>query len=143
MKKIVSVFFLFSVFCLSSAEFSQSILFKNSVNLISVKNIQFQYDKSFSFLKGEVDDVFSFRVGGENIIRRAEVIFFGSLTFSTFIGWLLFSAYNSIIHGDTFGTLKRYQFLSLYLGGSVLAFSVSLSDLLIRLRPFMKRVEFF
>ncbi len=82
----------------------------------------------------------------ENLLRRAEIIFFGSLTFVSFFGWLFFSTYNTVLYGDTFGTLKRYQFFSLYLGCAVVSFSVSISDLFIRLQKkngFNKKVIFF
>ncbi|HOJ63034.1 MAG TPA: hypothetical protein PLE45_01320 [Spirochaetota bacterium] len=78
----------------------------------------------------------------ENPFRRAEILFFGSLTIVSFGGWLGFSIYNLIIYGDNFGVLRREQFLALYLGSSLLALSVSISDLLKRNNKF-KNVEFF
>ena len=71
---------------------------------------------------------------GENIIRRAEVLFLFN-DFSTFIGWMLFSAYNTILHDQTFGKLERYQFLLFYLGGAVLSLSVSVTDLVGTITP--------
>lgn len=80
---------------------------------------------------------------GENIIRRAEIIFFGALTFVSFFGWLTISGYNAIMGSETFGTLKRYQFLTLFIGSGVVGLSVSLSDLFLRLKPYLKQVEIY
>lgn len=79
----------------------------------------------------------------ENLIRRSEVLFFGSLTFATFGGWLFFSIFNVLIYDDTFGKLRRDQFLILYLGSSVVSVSVVLSDLILLFKPKMKHVSFF
>jgi hypothetical protein len=80
----------------------------------------------------------------ENPIRRAEILFFGSLTFTVFGGWLFFSIYNAMIYNDPFGRLRNEQFLSLYFGSCVIAFSVSLSDLFINLKPkFKKNIEIY
>jgi|GEM_PF-2784193 len=80
----------------------------------------------------------------ENPIRRAEILFFGSLTFVTFGGWLFFSIYNILIYNETFGQLRREQFIPLYLGGSIISFSVVISDLFINLKPkFKKNIEIY
>ncbi|MCK4796188.1 MAG: hypothetical protein KAT05_02335 [Spirochaetes bacterium] len=79
----------------------------------------------------------------ENPIRRASILFFGSLTFATFGGWLFFSLFNVLIYDETFGKLRREQFLILYLGTGVISISVVLSDLFINLKPKMKRVEIY
>ena len=68
-------------------------------------------------------------VNTENPFRRASILFFGSLTFATFGGWLFMSIYDVLVYGDVFGNLRREQFLLLYLGSSIISFSVVLSDL--------------
>lgn len=65
----------------------------------------------------------------ENPIRRAEILFFGSLTFSSFGAWIFFSLYNFLIYNEPFGRLKREQFLVLYCGCTVVSISVVLTDL--------------
>ena len=42
---------------------------------------------------------------------------------------------------ETFGTLKRYQFMTLFIGSGVVGFAVSLSDILLRVKPYMKNVS--
>lgn len=78
-----------------------------------------------------------------NPIRRAEILFFGSLTFVVFGGWLFMSIFNVMIYDETFGKLRREQFLLLYLGSGIISISVSLSDLFIRLRPKLKNIEIY
>ncbi|HOV15032.1 MAG TPA: hypothetical protein PK771_12150, partial [Spirochaetota bacterium] len=77
------------------------------------------------------------------LFRRAEILFFGSLTIVSFAGWLTFSIYNVIIYGDTFGNLRRDQFLILYGGSAVISFSVAITDLFIQLKPKIKGVEIY
>lgn len=79
----------------------------------------------------------------ENLFRRAEILFFGSLTFATFGGWFFFSVYNTMIYNEPFGKLRREQFLPLYLGSSVISISVVLSDLFINIKPKIKGVEIY
>ncbi len=146
MKCIYCIFLVLSIALLHSNDFDKKVILKNGVNIITNKQITGTSISKYSTSSNEdsiLNEPLSINIKGENLIRRAEIIFFGSLTFSTFLGWLMFSAYNSIMYEDTFGKLRRYQFLTLYLGGSVIAFSVSLSDLFIRLKPYFKRVEFY
>jgi len=79
----------------------------------------------------------------ENLIRRAEILFFGSLTFATFGAWLFFSIFNALIYNGTFGELRREQFLFVYLGSSVISISVVVSDLFLRLKPERRRIEIY
>ncbi len=79
----------------------------------------------------------------ENPFRRIEIIFFGTLTITSFSAWMFFSLFNVIMYNDTFGNLRRDQFLILYDGSGVLSLSVSISDLLIGLKLKSKTVEFF
>jgi hypothetical protein len=79
----------------------------------------------------------------ENLFRRAEIIFFGSLTVSAFASWMFMSLYNSLIYGETFGNLNRNQFLLLYLGAGTISISVSITDLFIKLKPKIKGVEIY
>ena len=81
----------------------------------------------------------------ENIFRRMEILFFGSLTIITFSGWLSFSIFNMVIYGDDFGMLRPAQNLSLYLGSGILSLSVSVTDLINNLQKKRKfrYVEFY
>lgn len=76
---------------------------------------------------------------GENLLRRAEILFFGSLTIVSFLSWISFSVFNVLVYDEPFGVLKRHQYLALYLGSSVISLSVSISDLLIRLNKPLKK----
>lgn len=88
---------------------------------------------------GEKKNILDYK--GENLIRRAEIIFFGALTFASFAGWLGISGYNMMMGASTFGTLKRYQFMTLFIGSGVVGFAVSLSDILLRIKPYMKNIS--
>lgn len=90
-------------------------------------------------MPGEKKNILDYK--GENLIRRAEIIFFGALTFASFAGWLGISGYNMMMGSSTFGTLKRYQFMTLFIGSGVVGFAVSLSDILLRVKPYMKNVS--
>lgn len=79
----------------------------------------------------------------ENVFRRMEILFFGSLTIVSFAGWLCFSIFNIVIYGDAFGIIRKEQFLPLYLGSSIISLSVSVSDLLINIKNNKKIVEFY
>lgn len=79
----------------------------------------------------------------ENMFRRMEILFFGSLTIVSFSGWFAFSIFNVLIYNDPFGVIRREQFLTLYLGSSVISLSVSVSDLLVNLKKKNKYVEFY
>ena len=79
----------------------------------------------------------------ENPFRRAEILFFGSLTFVTFSGWLFYSIYNVMIYNETFGRIRKEQFLPLYLGSCVISFAVVISDLFIYYKPKTKKVSFY
>lgn len=90
-------------------------------------------------MPGEKKNILDYK--GENLIRRAEIIFFGALTFASFAGWLGISGYNMMMGASTFGTLKRYQFMTLFIGSGVVGFAVSLSDILLRIKPYMNNVS--
>lgn len=120
-----------------------------------IESVAFQVDndiKKFSSSFGRSLDLFNdeptkkwedlFDDKNESLIRRAEIIFFGSLTFVSFFGWLAISGYNALMGSETFGTLKRYQFMTLFIGSGVVGLSVSISDLFMKLKPYMKNVEF-
>ena len=79
----------------------------------------------------------------DNIIRRSEILFFGSLTFATFGGWFFFSVFNKMIYDEPFGKLRREQFLPLYLGCSIISVSVVLSDIFLRVNPKVKNIDFY
>jgi len=79
----------------------------------------------------------------ENPFRRAEILFFGSLTIISFASWISFSIYNTLMYNDSFGNLRRDQFIVIYLGAGIISFSVSITDLLIRLKIKSKGIEFY
>jgi hypothetical protein len=102
-------------------ELNNTIKFNSNINLME------QYDLN----------------SDENIVRRAEIIFFGSLTLSAFASWIFMSLYNTLIYQETFGNLNRNQFLLLYFGAGTISISVSITDLIVRLKPKMKGVEIY
>ncbi|OHD23205.1 MAG: hypothetical protein A2Y34_09445 [Spirochaetes bacterium GWC1_27_15] len=106
---------------------------KKADNFITKSNYIYNYLK----LNEYITDMkkYEFKQTKENLFRRAEILFFGSLTIVSFAGWMSFSIYNVVMYGDTFGNLRREQFLVLYLGSAVISFSVSISDLFIQLSP--------
>ena len=97
------------------------------------KNIKIEYFVNFNEYK--------YKKKEENIFRRAEILFFGSLTFATFGGWFFYSVYNAMIYDSTFGTIRREQFLPLYLGSSLISISVVFTDVFINIRPKLKKIE--
>ncbi len=84
-------------------------------------------------------------VAEENIFRRMEILFFGSLTIISFSAWFAFSIFNIIIYGESFGVIRKEQYLPMYLGSSVLSLSVSVSDLInnLRKKKSFRYVEFY
>jgi hypothetical protein len=115
---------------------------------INIQLYEFIANDSYLFqndlITDSVDQAINFEIKKEeNLVRRAEILFFGSLTISAFAGWLCFSLYNVLIYHDTFGNLRREQFLTLYLGAAVVSVSVSFSDLFIRMKTKVKGVEFY
>lgn len=112
---------------------NREIAFSNTINssfvdqvIVSVSFTDFLQIDNYAFKKKE------------NPIRRAEILFFGSLTIISFSGWLLLSVFNMMIYGEDFGVLRREQFLLLYLGSSFLSIAVVVSDLFIGLKPKLK-----
>jgi len=119
-----------------------NILDKNFLSLFNdyfliKKNLNY-FDKTIQFYQLDTDKKYK-----ENPFRRAEILFFGSLTFTVFGGWLFFSLFNFLIYNDTFGRLRREQFLILYLGSSVVSISVVLSDLFVTQQPKMKKIQMY
>lgn len=143
--EIKKVFFCIFIF-LNSSLFSNEFFYEYSPYLTSLNfsiNSKKIFLNNFELNSKIKNDISLYATETkENPFRRAEILFFGSLTIISFGGWLGFSIYNVIIYGDNFGVLRREQFLALYLGSSILALSVSISDLLKRNNKF-KNVEFF
>ncbi len=79
----------------------------------------------------------------ENLFRRSEIIFFGSLTFAAFGGWFFLSVFNVLIYEEPFGTLKQEQFVPLIAGSCLISLSIVLTDLFITLRPKIKNIEIY
>ncbi len=109
--------------------FNDYFLIKKNLSYFdnSIQNYQLDTDKKYK----------------ENPFRRAEILFFGSLTFTVFGGWLFFSLFNFLIYNESFGRLRREQFLILYLGSSVVSISVVLSDLFVIQQPKMKKIQLY
>lgn len=109
--------------------FNDYFLIKKNLSYFdrSIQNYQLDTDKKYK----------------ENPFRRAEILFFGSLTFTVFGGWLFFSLFNFLIYNESFGRLRREQFLILYLGSSVVSISVVLSDLFVTQQPKMKKIQLY
>lgn len=147
MKRFIFIFFIFISLSLFSSELlSPRITF--GINLetnIENQYLSNTYMKNMLFLNSSFEGLnrYEFKKSEENLLRRAEILFFGSLTIVTFAGWLSFSIYNVIIYNDTFGNLRRDQFLILYGGSAVIAFSVAITDLFIQIKPKMKGVEIY
>ena len=119
----------------------------NMNDILDIDKYQLMFDDSKNYLR-----ITNFASTGEkstaqeeNIFRRMEILFFGSLTIITFSGWLSFSIFNMVIYGDDFGMLRPAQNLSLYLGSGILSLSVSVTDLINNLQKKRKfrYVEFY
>ena len=116
-------------------------------DILDIDKYQLMFDDSRNYLR-----ITNFAATGEkstaqeeNIFRRMEILFFGSLTIITFSGWLAFSLFNIIIYSDDFGILRPSQNLALYLGSGILSLSVSVTDLINNLQKKRKfrYVEFY
>ncbi len=160
MKKIIILilFFIFFLnFKIHSDELYKVIIYKNYYNIFLKKNINYKEFMYANFLENNKNLDFDFITlfyldklknhefkKVENPIRRAEILFFGSLTFVTFGGWLFFSIFNVLIYNDTFGKIRKEQFLPLYLGSCIISFSVVISDLFINMKPKInKNIEIY
>jgi hypothetical protein len=97
--------------------------------------IKFSYFKDLERLKFEKKE--------ENLLRRSEILFFGSLTFSAFGSWFFFSVFNALIYGEPFGKIRQEQFVPLFAGSALISVSIVLTDLLVRVRPKLKNVEIY
>ncbi|HOF00588.1 MAG TPA: hypothetical protein PK385_05020 [Spirochaetota bacterium] len=164
---IITLFFFNTALAFSDEKSAYSIIFQSiSINIDKNDNLKDYYrleyyfnDQYVSFNNGKFSrnnaDFFGdyyltpSNIGlmefkkKENVFRRMEILFFGSLTIVSFAGWLSFSIFNIVIYGDTFGIIRKEQFLPLYLGSSVVSLSVSVSDLLINIKNNKKIVEFY
>ena len=119
----------------------------NMNDILDIDKYQLMFDDSRNYMR-----ITNFAATGEkstaqeeNIFRRMEILFFGSLTIITFSGWLAFSLFNIIIYSDDFGILRPSQNLALYLGSGILSLSVSVTDLINNLQKKRKfrYVEFY
>jgi len=131
---------------LFSAEFTVSFLLSGNKSFTEEK---IKKSLSYYYIKDNLNKIaynstsFATQEKEENPFRRIEIIFFGALTMTSFSAWMFFSLFNVIVYNDTFGRLRRDQFLILYAGSGILSLSVSISDLLINLKKKSKTVEFF
>jgi hypothetical protein len=91
------------------------------------------------------NDLENFRIEKkqENLLRRSEIIFFGSLTFAAFGGWFFLSVFNVLIFEEPFGKLRQEQFVPLFVGSSLISISIVLSDLFINIKPKLKKVQIY
>ena len=119
-------------------------LFNNKLDfkdfLYSSEKPEINFGIKFSYLNQLIKYEFKKE---ENLIRRAEILFFGSLTFATFGAWFFFSIFNILIYNEPFGKLRKEQFLPIYLGSSIISVSVVLSDLFVNLKPKIKKIEIY
>jgi hypothetical protein len=90
-------------------------------------------------------DYYKYEKKQEFLLRRAEILFFGSLTFVTFGGWFFISVFNTLIYNDQFGKIRREQFLPLFLGSGTISIAVVFSDLFINIKPKLeeKNIEIY
>ena len=154
-KSVLLIIFLFSGILLFSNDSISLINFTYQINnknyiLFENKLTDYYYNQNNNYnisvkfdFNDNLDKYQNSDKKKENLFRRAEILFFGSLTFATFGGWFFFSVYNKMIYNEPFGQLRREQFLPLYLGSSVVSISVVLSDLFINLKPKIKGVEIY
>ena len=105
------------------------------------QNIKFETGIKFSYFK-EVQK-YKFERKKENLLRRSEILFFGSLTFSAFGSWFFLSVFNALIYGEPFGKIRQEQFVPLFAGSSLISISIVLTDLFITIRPKLKNVEIY
>jgi hypothetical protein len=106
-------------------QISQTRIYQTDINYVMNKIEEFEFKKT------------------ENLFRRAEILFFGSLTIISFGSWMCFSIYNTMMYGDTFGNLRRDQFLIIYAGAGIISFSVAISDIFIKFKLKTKGVEIY
>lgn len=164
---VILLFFNVSLF--SDNNQTTIIEFDSYYNLEDFNNLNFNFknnlydnDNSFNFnsylmndikiesaIKLEYLDYFedleNYRVERkqENLLRRSEIIFFGSLTFAAFGGWFFLSVFNVLIFEEPFGKLRQEQFVPLFVGSSLISISIVLSDLFINIKPKLKKVQIY
>ena len=95
------------------------------------------------FVKQKIEFYSKFEKQEENLLRRSEILFFGSLTFTAFGSWFFLSIFNALIYGEPFGKLRQEQFIPLFVGSSLISISIVLTDLFINIKPKLKNVEIY
>jgi len=145
MKKYINIillFFLFTSFNIFSEEgisFDFFLIQKN--NFLSFDDCQeyiYQADRS-AFLKTYESyydfERYKYQKKEELLLRRSEILFFGSLTFVTFGSWFFFSLFNVFIYNEPFGKIKREQFIPMIFGSGTISIAVVLTDVFMRVKP--------
>jgi hypothetical protein len=134
---ILIVFFSFYLYSENGIKFNFDNLFflnqNTDVDMILKESYQFGIMNNFKNYYNFKQ--YDYQKKEEMLLRRSEILFFGSLTFVTFGGWFFFSIFNVFIYNDSFGKIRREQFLPLYFGSATISISVVLSDLFINLKP--------
>lgn len=137
---------------LNSLKFKKLAFDENNFNLKMKYDIQDNYLYNYNNIKFETGMKFSyfyeleklkFEKKEENLLRRSEILFFGSLTFTSFGSWFFLSVFNALIYGEPFGKIRQEQFIPLFVGSSFISISIVLTDLFINIRPKLKNVEIY
>src|SRR4030042_442624 len=93
--------------------FKNNLYDDNSFNFNSylINDIKIESSVKLEYLD-YFEDLENYRVERkqENLLRRSEIIFFGSLTFAAFGGWFFLSVFNVLIFEEPFGKLRQEQF---------------------------------
>jgi hypothetical protein len=134
---IFTIFTLFNIYSENDLKLDIGNLFflnKNqNINLI-IKDYR-QFSSMDNFKNYYNFKQYDYQKKEEMFLRRSEILFFGSLTFVTFGGWFFFSIFNVFIYNESFGKIRREQFVPLYFGSATISIAVVLSDLFINLKP--------
>ena len=104
-------------------------------------NLKFETGMKFRYFY-ELEK-YKFEKKEENLLRRSEILFFGSLTFTAFGSWFFLSVFNTLIYGEPFGKIRQEQFIPLFVGSSLISISIVLTDLFINIKPKLKNVEIY
>ncbi len=115
----------------------------NTFNFNTYNQNDFKIETSLKFEYFKDLEYYRFEKKQENLLRRSEILFFGSLTFAAFGGWFFLSVFNVLIFEEPFGKIRQEQFVPLFVGSSLISISIVLSDLFINIKPKLKNVEIY
>ena len=115
----------------------------NSFNFNSYHINDFKIETSIKFEYFKDLENYRFEKKQENLLRRSEILFFGSLTFAAFGGWFFLSVFNVLIFDEPFGKLRQEQFVPLFVGSSLISISIVFSELFVNIQPKLKKVQIY